>query len=136
MSNINNEDNGLINIICSHTVKDTIDRLESILSDKGMNIVARINHAAGAEKIGEQLRPTELIIFGNPKAGTPLMQKRQSVAIDLPQKILVWEDDNGKVWLSYNNPNYLEKRHDIIDCDELINKIGNSLDIICKEASQ
>ncbi len=100
-----------------------------------MTVFARINHAEGAEKVGKQLRPTELIIFGNPKVGAPLMQCGQSVAIDLPQKALIWEDEAGQVWLSYNDPKYLAKRHSINDCDEVIKKIETALGNFAKTAT-
>lgn len=136
MSNLPNfTDNGFISLKSTQPVKATTDRLEDIIKAKGMNIVARVNHAAAAEKIGETLRPMELILFGNPQAGTPLMQSQQSVGIDLPQKILVWEDDQGKVWLSYNNPDYLKTRHGIENCDELINNISKALEGISHAAS-
>ncbi len=120
-------DNGIISIKSSHDVKTTVDRLENILREKGMTVFIRINHAEGAQKIGKKLRPTELIIFGNPKVGTPLMQCGQSVAIDLPQKALIWQDEAGQVWLSYNDPKYLASRHSIKECDEIIKKIEKAL---------
>jgi uncharacterized protein (DUF302 family) len=120
-------DNGLISMKSPYDVTATTDRLEESLAAKGMTVFARINHTEGALKVGKELRPTVLIIFGNPKVGTPLMQCAQSVAIDLPQKSLIWEDENGQVWLSYNDPIYLARRHDIENCDELINKISNAL---------
>ena len=128
-------DNGLISIKSSHTVRVTADRLEKNLKMKGMTVFARINHAEGAEKVGKKLRPTELIIFGNPKVGTPLMQCGQSVAIDLPQKALIWEDEAGQVWLSYNDSRYLAKRHGIKGCDEVIQKIENALGHFAKTAT-
>ena len=91
-------DNGLRSISSTHSVEITTDRLEKILIVKGMNVVARVDHTAGANKLGEKLRPTELIIFGNPQTGTPLIQSKQSVAIDLPQKLLIWEDNKSEVW--------------------------------------
>ncbi|MBW2722004.1 MAG: DUF302 domain-containing protein [Deltaproteobacteria bacterium] len=120
-------DNGIISIKSSHDVKTTVDRLENILREKGMTVFIRINHAEGAQKVGKKLRPTELIIFGNPKVGTPLMQCGQSVAIDLPQKALIWQDEAGQVWLSYNGPKYLASRHSIKECDEIIKKIEKAL---------
>ena len=120
-------DNGIINIKSSHDVKVTANRLEKTLKIKGMTVFTIINHATGAQKVGKKLRPTELVIFGNPKIGTPLMQCGQSVAIDLPQKALIWEDEKGQVWLSYNNPKYLAKRHDLKGCDEIIKKMENAL---------
>jgi uncharacterized protein (DUF302 family) len=100
-----------------------------------MNVFIRINHAQGAQKIGKELRPTELIIFGNPKVGTPLMQCRQSVAIDLPQKALIWQDAQDQVWLSYNDPNYLVARHQIPGCGEVIKKVGMALGNFAKAAT-
>jgi len=120
-------DSGLISVKSSHDVKTTADRLENSLQQKGMTVFIRINHAQSAQKIGKELRPTELIIFGNPNVGTPLMQCRQSVAIDLPQKALIWQDAQGQVWLSYNDPNYLVERHQITGCEAVINKIAKAL---------
>jgi uncharacterized protein (DUF302 family) len=120
-------DSGIISIKSSHDVKITADRLENILRAKGMVVFIRVNHTEGAQKVGKTLRPTEVIIFGNPKIGTPLMQCSQSVAIDLPQKALIWEDKMGQVWLSYNNPKYLAKRHGIKECVEVLKKIENAL---------
>ena len=94
----------MINVKSVHSVAQTADRLEKVLEAKGMTLFTRIDHAAGAAKVGEELRPTELLIFGNPKVGTPLMQCSQTVAIDLPQKALIWEDNEGSVWFSYNDP--------------------------------
>ena len=126
---------GLISVKSSHDVKVTADRLEEILNEKGMNVFIRINHAAGAKKIGKQLRPTELVVFGNPKVGTPLMQCNQSVGIDLPQKALIWQDDKGQVWLSYNDPNYLALRHGLSQCAEVIKKIEKALGNFAKAAT-
>ncbi|MCK4742751.1 MAG: DUF302 domain-containing protein [Sulfuriflexus sp.] len=127
---------GLKTIESNHNVATTADRLDNILKEKGMNVFARVNHAADAEKIGEMLRPTELIIFGNPQTGTPLMQSEQTVAIDLPQKMLVWQDADGMVSISYNAPDYLAQRHHINGCDELINKINTALDNIARQAAE
>jgi uncharacterized protein (DUF302 family) len=104
-------DDGLITLASNHSVKETMDRLEAVLREKGITLFARIDHAAGAASVDMPLRPTELIIFGNPKAGTPLMQARQSIGIDLPLKMLVWQDAAGKVWLAYNAPAWLARRH-------------------------
>jgi uncharacterized protein (DUF302 family) len=128
-------DNGMISIKSSHDVKITADRLENNLKAKGMTVFIRINHAEGARKVGKKLRPTELIIFGNPKVGTPLMQCGQSVAIDLPQKALIWEDEAGQVWLSYNDPEYLAKRHGIKGCVDVIKKIETALGNFAKAAT-
>jgi len=128
-------DNGIISVKSSHEVKATADRLENVLKQKGMTVFIRINHAEGAQKVGKKLRPTELVIFGNPKVGTPLMQCSQSTAIDLPQKALIWEDEKGQVWLSYNDPNYLVERHGITGCAEVIKKIENALSNFAKAAT-
>ena len=106
-------ENGLITIRSNNSVKATIDRLEARLKAGGVTVFARIDHAAGAASAGMPLRPTELLIFGNPKAGTPLMQANQTIGIDLPLKILVWEDDSGGVWITYNDPAWLAKRHNL-----------------------
>jgi len=126
-SHITADKNGLINLKSNHDVKMTADKLVGILKEKGMTVFARIDHAAGAKKVEKELRPTELVIFGNPKVGTPLMQCAQTVAIDLPQKMLIWEDAAGLTWLSYNDPSYLVKRHKIAGCEPVINKISGAL---------
>lgn len=118
---------GMVNIESSFTVKETANRMERILNEKGMTVFNRINHGQGATNVGIELRDTELLIFGNPKVGSPLMQCRQSVAIDLPQKALVWQDESSTVWISYNEPEYLAKRHEIAGCDTLISNINKAL---------
>lgn len=128
--------NGLISVKSSNDVKATADRLENVLNQKGMTVFIRIDHAAGAAKVGKELRPTELIVFGNPKVGTPLMQCRQSVAIDLPQKALIWQDDKGQVWLSYNDPNYLAQRHELSACAEVIKKVEKALSNFAEAATK
>ncbi len=128
-------DNGIISVRSSHEVNVTADRLENTLKQKGMTVFIRINHTEGAQKVGKKLLPTELVVFGNPKVGTPLMQCSQTTAIDLPQKALVWQDETGHVWLSYNDPNYLVKRHGITGGDEVIKKIGNALSNFAKAAT-
>ncbi len=107
---------GLIASKSALSATDTMNKFEKIVASKGMKIFARINHTAGAKSIGQTLRPTELLIFGNPKGGTPLMLCSQSFAIDLPLKALVWEDDKGQVWLGVNDMDALAKRHDAADC--------------------
>jgi len=126
---------GLISVKSSHDVKVTADRLEDILKQKGMTVFIRIDHSAGAKKVGKQLRPTELVVFGNPKVGTPLMQCSQSVAIELPQKALIWQDDKGQAWLTYNDPNYLAQRHGLSDCTEVIKKVEKALSNFAKAAT-
>jgi uncharacterized protein (DUF302 family) len=126
---------GMISVKSEHTVAVTADRLEKILLSKGMTVFKRIDHAAGAQKVGKTLRPTELVIFGNPKVGTPLMLCSQSVAIDLPQKALIWQDEAGQVWFSYNDPAYLALRHNIQGCDAVLKKIAGALGKFAAKAS-
>jgi len=126
---------GMISVKSSHSVAVTADRLEAILNSKGMTVFARIDHAAGAQKAGKNLAPTELVIFGNPKVGTPLMQCSPDIAIDLPQKALIWQDKTGQVWFSYNDPQYLALRHDTQGCDEVLKKVAMALGNFAKKAS-
>jgi uncharacterized protein (DUF302 family) len=102
---------GLITSLSKHGPKETMDRLEAEVKAKGMTVFARVDHAAGAREAGLALRPTELLMFGNAKGGTPLMQACQSIGIDLPLKALVWQDEAGATWLSYNDPAWLARRH-------------------------
>ena len=104
-------DRGIVDLSSPYTVSETLARLESILKERGVNVFARVDHSGEAEKAGLKMRPTQLLIFGSPKAGTPVMVAAPSAAIDLPFKTLVWEDEGGKVWLSYNSPEYLQQRH-------------------------
>ena len=126
---------GVINVQSTSTVKETADRLEIVLKEKGMTVFNRIQHSEGASKAGVELRDTELILFGNPKVGSPLMKCQQSVAIDLPQKALIWEDEKGTVWISYNDPRYLETRHTIAGCEEVLSKIEKALANIAASAA-
>ena len=107
---------GLIATKSPYSVKKTMDRFESRAKEKGMGIFARIDHAAGAAKVGKSLRPTELLIFGNPKGGTPFMACAQTVGIDLPLKVLVWQDTEGGVWIGYNDPMHIAQRHGANNC--------------------
>jgi len=118
-----------------HDVAKTIDNLETVLRSKGFTIFARVDHSAGATSAGLELRPTQLLIFGNPKAGTPLMKCSQSIAIDLPQKMLAWEAEDGKVYLGYNDPSYLKERHNTEGCDEVIAKVSGALSNFAKAAT-
>ena len=106
-----NPENGIVTIPSHQSVDQTVKKLEEILQAKGVKLFALVDHSGEAEKAGMQMRPTKLLIFGNPKAGTPLMIASPSIAIDLPLKVLVWEDADGKVWISYNAPAYLQARH-------------------------
>ncbi len=118
---------GMVKVLSQHDVATTESRLVAILESKGMKVFARVPHSDGAAGVGIELRPTKLVIFGNPKVGAPLMQCQQSVAIDLPQKMLIWEDEEGQTWLSYNDPAYLQARHDIKGCDPVLETITKAL---------
>ncbi|GAB4192822.1 MAG: DUF302 domain-containing protein [Wenzhouxiangellaceae bacterium] len=118
---------GAIRLASAHDVATTAERLVTALRAKGMTVFAEIDHAAGAAANGVNLRPTYLVVFGNPKVGSPLMKCSQSVAIDLPQKALIWQDEDDRVWLSYNDPEYLRQRHAISGCDEVLGKISQAL---------
>lgn len=104
---------GIVDKLSNHSVEETVDRLKNILQSKGVTLFAVVDHSKEAEKVGMKMAPTSLLIFGSPKAGTPLMLAAPSIAIDLPLKILVWQDEQGKVWLSYNSPAYLMQRHSL-----------------------
>jgi uncharacterized protein (DUF302 family) len=107
------EGNGIIDIPSHHSADQTVEKLKGILAAKGVTLFALVDHSGEAEKVGIKMPPTKLLIFGSPKAGTPLMLAAPSIAIDLPLKILVWEDVRGKVWVSYNSPAYLQDRHGV-----------------------
>ena len=107
------KNSGLINIPSNHSVDETVEKLKGILQSKGITLFALIDHSGEAAKVGMEMRPTKLLIFGNPKAGTPVMLAAPSSAIDLPHKILIWEDAKGTVWVTYNSSAYLQERHNI-----------------------
>ena len=115
---------GLLTYPSSYSVSETADRLEAVLLEKGMKVFLRIDHASGAASIDENLRPTELLIFGNPQVGTKLMQCAQSAGIDLPMKALVWQDENNECWIGFNDPAFLQSRHDMNGCEGVVEKIG------------
>jgi len=107
------EGNGLMQVASQRTVDETVQRLESIVGERGLQLFALIDHSGEAAKVGMKMRPTKLLIFGSPKGGTPVMVAAPSIAIDLPLKALVSEDETGKVWVSYNAPEYLQQRHGV-----------------------
>jgi len=125
----------MLSVESHYSVKETADKFESIIKKKGLTLFTRIDHQKNATGVNLELRPTEVIIFGNPKVGTPLMQCSQKVAIDLPQKVLIWKDENSQVWLSYNNPEYLKERHKVVGCDQVFNKISNVLKALTNAAA-
>lgn len=124
---VNASDDGLISKKSNHSVKTTLDRLENILKKKGLTIAMRWSHDEGGKKAGIPLRPTELLVFGNPKMGTHFFTSNQTAGIDLPMKALAWEDKNGQVWLSYNDPSYIAGRHDIKNRSEIVKKMTGAL---------
>jgi uncharacterized protein (DUF302 family) len=126
----------LISVNSSHGAKETADRVERLVKDRGMTLFNRIDHADGARKAGMELRPTEVLIFGNPKAGTPLMQCKQTVGIDLPLKMLVWQDETGTVRLGYSDPESLKERYGITGCDEVLRKMKGALEKLASDAAR
>ena len=126
---------GLTSIRSSFDPKETIDRLEAEIRGQGLTIFARIDHAAGAAEVGLTLRPTELIIFGNARGGTPLIQSVQTIGIDLPLKALIWEDAAGKTWISYNESNWIAQRHGIANAEPVVAKMADLLSAISTAAA-
>ena len=128
---------GLTACVSSHGPKETVDRPIAAVTSCGMTVLARIDHAAAAVKAGLQLRPTEVVLFGNPRAGTPLMQVAQTMGIDLPLKALVWQDADGKTWLAYNDPNWLAKRHEApVGTERSLGAMTDELAAVAKEATE
>ena len=123
---------GLTSIRSNFGPKETMDRLQAEIRAQGMTVFARIDHAAGAAEVGLTLPPTELIIFGNARGGTPLMQSVQTVGIDLPLKVLVWEDASGKTWLSYNEPGWIAQRHGVANAEQVVGKMAAALSAISR----
>lgn len=126
---------GLVTIQSDYSVEETTDRLVAIFEKNGLTVFDKVDHQKGASSVNMELRPTMVIIFGNPKLGTPLMQCAQTTAIDLPQKMLIWEDGDGNVKISYNSPEYLKKRHNIKGCDQELKKIAGALNKFATKAA-
>ena len=127
---------GLTAIKSSYGPKETMDRLEADVKARGMTVFARIDHAGGAGKVGLSLRPTEVLVFGNAKGGTPLMQVNQSIGIDLPLRALVWQDENGEVWLAYNDPSWVAERHGLGPGSQpAVNALAAALSTLAKNAT-
>jgi len=122
--------NGLLQVASKYGVEETVRRLESVLAERGVRVFALIDHSGEAEKVGMKMRATKLVIFGNPKGGTPVMVAAPTVAIDLPLKALVTEDESGKVWVSYNSPEYLQQRHGVPE--ELMKNIAAAGALVAK----
>jgi len=126
---------GLTSIRSRFGPKETMDRLEAEIHAQGMTVFARIDHAAGAAEVGLTLPPTELIIFGNARGGTPLMHSVQTVGIDLPLKALVWEDTAGETWISYNKPRWIAQRHSVANAEPVVSKMAAALSAMSKAAA-
>ena len=126
---------GMTSIPSNFGPKETMDRLEAEIRARGMTVFVRIDHAAGAAKVGLTLRPTELIIFGNARGGTPLMQSIQTIGIDLPLKALVWQDAGGKTWISYDEPNWIAQRHGVANAEAIMSKMADLLRAISTAAT-
>ena len=126
---------GLTTVPSHFGPKETMDRLETQIRKRGMNVFTRIDHAAGAAKVGLTLRPTELIIFANARGGTPLMQSNQTIGIDLPLKALVWEDAAGQTWLSYNEPSWIAQRHSVANAEQVVTKMAAALSTMARKAT-
>jgi uncharacterized protein (DUF302 family) len=124
------QNNGLVEVASRYSVDDTVERLESMFKERGLQIFALIDHSGEAEKVGMKMRPTKVLIFGSPKGGTPLMVAAPSLAIDLPLKALVSEDEGGEVWVTYNAPEYLQQRHGVPD--DLIKNIAGVGALVAK----
>ena len=131
---MNNSDRGLIKVSSPYSVTETSDRLEQIISEKSLTLFTRIDHSLNAQKAGLELQPTQLLIFGNPKVGTPLMNCSTTTAINLPQKFLVMQDDNQQTQIIYNSPQYLQQRHNFTGCEEVLNKVSDVLKDIADSA--
>lgn len=126
-------DNGMVHLSSPYSVPETVERLEAALRAKGIAVFARVDHSGEAAKVGLQMRPTLLLIFGSPKSGTPLMVASPTIAIDLPLKALIWQDAESKVWLSHNDPQYLKQRHNLPE--ELVGNIAGIGGLLKKVAS-
>jgi uncharacterized protein (DUF302 family) len=128
-------DSGLVTLPSARGSAETVERLKAVLSQKGIQLFADIDHAAEARKVGLSLRPTQVLMFGNPQAGTPLMQGRQTIGLELPLRALVWEDESGKVWVTYNEPEFLARRHHLVDRDDVIKAVGVGLAALVRAAT-
>ena len=127
---------GLLSIRSRFGPNETMDRLETAIRAQGMKVFARIDHAAGASEAGLELRPTKVIIFGNARGGTPLMQSVQTIGIDLPLKALVWEDASGTTWLSYNEPSWIAQRHGVANAEPVVSKMSAALSAMSRKATE
>ena len=134
--NIAQDANGLIKVESKHSVEETASKMKNLIKEKGLTFFTKINHRKNAETAGLEMKPTVVLIFGNPKLGTPIMKCEKTYAIDLPQKMLIYEDDEGKVWIVYNDQDYLVKRHKLKECKNEIEKVKNALKSLAEGAAR
>ena len=132
---VNKSDDAVVTLPSAHSPRETVDRFKALLAKKGIRLFAQIDHAAEAKQAGMTLRPTQVLIFGSPKAGTPLMQSKQSIGLDLPLRALVWEDEQGKVWLTYSRVANLAQRHQIADRDDVVKALDSGLSALARETT-
>jgi uncharacterized protein (DUF302 family) len=125
----------MVMLSSAHSAADTVERLKALLAKKGIRLFAHIDHAAEAHKAGLRLRPTQVLIFGNPQAGTLLMQSRQTIGLDLPLRALVWEEEAGKVWLTYHPPKSLARLHQVLDRDDAVTSLQAGLAALARAAT-
>ena len=135
MNPIDLDDADLVTLPSAHGTTETVERLKALLSQKKIQVFADIDHAAGAQRVGLSLRPTRVLIFGNPQAGTPLMQSQQTIGLDLPLRALVWEDGEGKVWLTYRRVEDLARRHHVTGHDEAVKALDDGLAGLARAAT-
>jgi len=128
-------DAGLVTVLSAHSAAETVERLKALLAKRGIHLFAQIDHAAAAKKVGLALRPTQVLIFGNPQAGTPLMQSRQTIGLDLPLRVLVWEDEAAKVWLTRYPLDFIAQRHHVGDRDEVVKALDAGLAALVRAAT-
>lgn len=122
-----------VQIKSAYSVAETLDRLEAVLKQKGITVFARVDHAAGAQKVGLEMNETQLLVFGNPRMGTPLMNEQILMGLDLPMKMLAWKDDSGQTWLGYTRPEALQQRHQLKN-QQIIEKMSKALDTMSQQA--
>jgi uncharacterized protein (DUF302 family) len=125
----------LVTLPSGHGVSETVERMKALLEKKKIQVFAHIDHAEAAKKVGLSLRPTQVLIFGNPQAGTPLMQSRQTIGLDLPLRVLIWEDEAGKVWLTYRRPSFLAERHQVSGQDDAVKALDDGLAALARAAT-
>jgi uncharacterized protein (DUF302 family) len=129
------KDDDLVTLPSAHGANETVERLKSLLNQKKIHVFAHIDHAAGAKEVGLTLRPTQVLVFGNPQAGTPLMQSKQTIGLDLPLRVLVWQDEAGKVWLTYRRPGLLAKQHHVAGQDKTVKALDDGLAALARAAT-